>query len=481
MSTFPDNSLRVLKTLPVDRDASIVLGGGLAGLSAGYRLAKSGRPVAVLESDTVVGGLSRTVSHGGFSFDLGGHRFHTKNADTENFVKAVLYNNYLTVPRKSKIFLQNRFFNYPLKPANALFGLGIPTTVKAIIDYAGEQLKNVIRTPEHISLEDWVVSNFGRTMFNLYFKEYSEKVWGIKCDEISESWVSKRIEGLSLGVAIKNAFFKFSGNAVTSLIDQFIYPHKGIGQLSENLKSEIEEYNTVLTSTNAYQINHSDFTINNVIAKNCEELYDVRGSEFVSSIPLTSLVRMLNPSPPEEVFEAASRLRYRDLVVVTIMLNKAKVTDLTWMYLPGKDIPMGRIHEPKNWSPEMAPEGKTHIVAEYFCFQGDNIWNSSNESLTDLTVKHLEKLGLITKDDVIDSCIIRAPKAYPLFEVGYEKHYTRILEYLDNFKNLHIIGRSGMFKYHNMDRAIESGLEAADGIIQSKPLASKREALPLGA
>lgn len=481
MSPFPDNSLRLLKPLPVGKDASIVLGGGLAGLSAGYRLVKSGRPVAVLESDTVVGGLSKTVSHGEFSFDLGGHRFHTRNTETETFVKAILYDNYITVPRKSKIFLRKRFFDYPLKPANALFSLGIPTTVRALVDYAGEKLKNLVNTPEHISLEDWVVGNFGRTMFNIYFKEYSEKVWGIDCDKISESWVSKRIEGLSLGVAIKNAFFKFSGSGVNSLIDRFIYPPEGIGRLSENLKAEIEEDNTVLTNTKAYRINHTNFTIHNVIAKNCEELYDVRGGEFISSIPLTNLVRMLNPSPPDEIFEAASRLRFRDLVVVTIMLNREKVTDLTWIYLPGRDIPLGRIHEPKNWSPEMAPEGKTHIVAEYFCFQGDGIWNAGDEALTALTAEHLEKLGLIAQSEVIDSCVIRVPKAYPLFEVGYEGHYSRILEYLDNFKNLHIIGRSGMFKYYNMDRTIESGLEAADNIIRNKPQARKREALPIGA
>jgi len=458
-----------------------VLGGGLAGLSAGFKLAREGRPVAVIESNSKVGGLSQTVCHRGFSFDLGGHRFHTQNAETESFVKDILYGNYLTVPRKSKIFLQDRFFDYPLKPFNALFGLGIGTTLRALFDYGKERLKNTISTPEPISLEDWVVSNFGRTMFNIYFKEYSEKVWGIGCDRISEEWVSKRIEGLSLGVAIKNAFFKLSGNNVNTLVDKFIYPPAGIGQLSDNLKAGIEKDNTVLTNTRAYQINHNNFTIKNVIVKNCDQLYDVRGSEFISSIPLPGLVKMLNPAPPDDIFEAASKLMYRDLVVVTIMLNKEQVTDLTWMYLPGKDMPLGRIHEPKNWSPAMAPEGKTHIVAEYFCFQGDNIWNSTDADLTKLTVKHLEKLGLIKAEEVFDSCIIRTPKAYPLFEVGYTEHYSKILKYLDNFSNLHIIGRTGMFKYYNMDRAIESGLEIADTLIKSRPLEKEREALPVGA
>ena len=481
MGPFHDNSLRLLRTLPVKKSSSVVLGGGLAGLSAGFTLAKSDMPVTVLESDSEVGGLSKTVRHGEFSFDLGGHRFHTKNPEIDGFVKDVLYGDYLTVPRKSKIFLQNRFFDYPLKPSNALMGLGVPTTVKAIFDYSKEKLKNLVETPNHISLEDWVVNNFGRTLFNIYFKEYSEKVWGIECNRISEEWVSKRIDGLSLGVAIKNAFFKFSGREVTSLIDSFIYPPEGIGQLSNNLKVEIEKENTVLTNTRAFRINHKDFTIKNVIAKNCDQLYDVNGSKFITSIPLPNLVKMLNPAPPDHIFKAASSLRYRDLVVVTIMLDKEKVTDLTWMYLPGQDLSLGRLHEPKNWSPRMAPEDKTHIVAEYFCFQGDKIWNSSNEELTSLTVKQLERLGLINESEVIDSCVFRAPKAYPLFEIGYSEHYSSILKYLDNFKNLHIVGRTGMFKYYNMDRAIESGLKVADNIIRNTELKKESKALPIGA
>ncbi len=481
MSSYHKKSLRILKTLPTRENTCVVLGGGLAGLSAGFRLAKSDKPVVVLESDSEVGGLSRTVHHGEFSFDLGGHRFHTKNTETEQFVKDILYGNYLTVPRKSKIFLQNSFFDYPLKPSNALQGMGIPTTIRALFDYGLEKTKNLFSPPKYVSLEDWVVNNFGRTMFNLYFKEYSEKVWGIDCSRISEEWVSKRIEGLSLGVAVKNAFFKFSGQKVNSLINRFIYPPEGIGRISDNLKGEIDKDNSVLTNTRVFQVNHNNFTINSVIAKNCEQLYDVKGREFLTSIPLTNLVRMMNPSPPEYILDAASKLRYRDLVVVTIMLNRESVTDLTWMYLPGRDIPLGRIHEPKNWSASMAPEGKTHIVAEYFCFQGDSIWNQNNEDLTSLTVKHLVKLGLIKESEVFDSCVYRAPKAYPLLEVGYEKHYSQLLEYLDKFTNLHILGRTGMFKYLNMDRAIESGIETANAILSNSEWETEREALPVGA
>jgi protoporphyrinogen oxidase len=457
------------------KNTVIILGGGLAGLSAGFGLVKAGKSVAVLESDTEVGGLSKTVCYGDFRFDLGGHRFFTKNENTNRFVKDLLNGDYLIVPRKSKIYLQKKFFDYPLKPVNALFGLGLSTTLKAIIDYGIEKIKNLFNTPRHVSLEDWVVNNFGRTMFILYFKEYSEKVWGIECNRISEEWVSKRIEGLSLWVAIKNAFFKFSGRQINTLVDEFIYPPKGIGQISQNLKIEIEKENTVLTNTRVAQINHKDFIIDNIVAKNCNQTYKVHGSEFVSSIPLPNLVRMLNPPPPAHILEAVSKLKYRDLVVVTIMLNRERVTDLTWMYLPEQKISIGRIHEPKNWSPYMAPKGKTHIVAEYFCFQGDNVWNSSDKELTSITVKQLETLGFINSNEVIDSCVVRAPRAYPLFEVGYTEHYSKVLKYLENFKNLYIIGRTGMFRYYNMDHAIESGIEAAENILKKKPLEKEKD------
>ena len=479
MKVTPNNSSCLSEGLLAEkRNPVIILGAGLAGLSSGYSLARAGKPVTVFESDSSVGGLSRTISHGDFRFDLGGHRFHTKNKNTESFVKNLLAGEYVSVPRKSKIYLQDKFFDYPLKPSNALLGLGIPTTFKAVCDYSKEKIRNLINSPENISLEDWVVSNFGRTMFNIYFKEYSEKIWGIKCDRISEEWVSKRIEGLSLWVAIKNAFFKFSGREINTFVDKFIYPPLGIGQISDRLKEEIENENILMTNTRVAQINHKDFVINNVIAKNCEQVYDAKGSEFVSSIPLTSLINMLNPAPPDDVLDAVSKLRYRDIVVVTVMLNRERVTDLTWMYLPGQDIPLGRLHEPKNWSPRMAPEGKTHIVAEYFCFKDDRIWNSSDEELTEMTVKQLEKLGFIDKKEVIDSCIVKVPKAYPIYEVGYTEYYSRILEYLKNFKNLHIIGRTGMFQYLNMDRAIESGIEIAEDILKKSP--QKKDAFPIG-
>lgn len=458
----------------------VVIGGGLSGLSAGLILSRAGRQITVIEKGPSVGGLSRTINHNGFSFDLGGHRFLTKNKKTEQFVKDVLKGEYLVVQRKSRIYMLNRYFDYPLKPLNAFYGLGFITTLKITSDYLREKAKNAIRPPEIVSLEDWVISQFGRKMFEIYFKQYSEKVWGIDCSCISKEWVAQRINGLSLWKAVKNAFLKFSGREIPTLSDKFIYPKNGIGQIAEGLKKEIENRCPVLTDTKTIQIYHEDFSVISTVVKNYERIYTVEGSEFISSIPVTNLVQILQPAAPDDVIEAANKLNYRDLIVVTIMLNRERITDLTWMYLPEKNIPIGRIHEPKNWSPHMADEGKTHIVAEYFCFKGDRLWSLTNEELTGITIKQLGELGFINENEVIDSCTVRVPNAYPLFDVGYRKHYNRVVNYLDNFKNLHIIGRGGMFSYLNMDHAIETGIEAAEDILNNPLTDKKRESLPAG-
>ncbi|MHB8882012.1 MAG: FAD-dependent oxidoreductase [Thermodesulfovibrionales bacterium] len=445
--------------------ATIIIGGGLTGLSAGCRLSSAGHPVKVFERDAGVGGLSKTIDRDGFRFDLGGHRFFTKDERVNRFVQDLLGDELIPVHRSSKIFMRNRFFDYPLKPLNALFGLGLMTTLRAVADYGAEKAKGMLRQPPQVSLEDWVVSNFGRTMFNIYFKEYSEKVWGIDCSRISADWVAQRIRGLSLSSAIKNAFFSFSGKDLPTLADHFLYPETGIGRIAERLREEIEKKSSVSTGTAVEQINHNGREVESIAVANDTWSGIVQGKEFISSMPLPRLVQLLNPLPPDDILEAASRLSFRDLVVVTIMVNRPRVTDQTWIYIPEKKIPFGRIHEPTNWSRKMAPEGKSLLVTEFFSFKGDRTWNETDERLAETTIDHLQGLGFITRKDVLDSAVIRAPKAYPLFEVGYEETCSRISGYLSRFRNLHIAGRVGMFRYYNMDHAIHSGLSTADRIL----------------
>ncbi|GMT42987.1 MAG: hypothetical protein IEMM0002_1398 [bacterium] len=456
-----------VKNTGFGNEMNVVLGGGFAGLAAGYVLAKAQKKVAVVEKDPVFGGLSRTIKHDGFKFDLGGHRFLTKDIKIENFVKDLMSDGYLVVPRTSQIYMRGSFFDYPLTPTNALFGMGIPTTAHILYDYFKEIIGSKINPREIISLEDWVVSKFGRKMFDLYFKQYSEKVWGIDCKEISAEWVANRIKGLSMWEAIKNALVKFSGKEITTLADQFLYPNNGIGVISDAMSSRIAAAggNSLMTGTNVTRINCEKFRIKSVDVENGQDRDSLHGGNFLSSIPLPELVKLMNPAPPADIVAAADQLSYRDLTVVTVMLDCDRATDLTWMYLPEKDIAVGRIHEPKNWSPHMAPEGKTSIVAEYFCFKGDNVWNSSGEELTGTTVGCLKKLGFVKDSEVLGTCIVRVPKAYPLFSVGFREPLNKIMNYLKNFDNLKVIGRTGTFDYLNMDLAIKSGIDAAEEVL----------------
>jgi protoporphyrinogen oxidase len=443
----------------------VVLGAGLAGLAAGCVLSRSGMDILLLERDCAVGGLAKTLAYGGFRFDLGGHRFITNNKNVEHFVKKALRGKLFVVNRSSKILLRGKYFDYPLQPWNAFFGLGIGTTTRIVLDYILEQLKGRRSDDKIVSLEDWVVRHFGRTLFNIYFKEYSEKIWGIDCSRICMEWVAQRIQGLSLATAIKRAFLKSSDKDARTLASKFLYPPLGIGQIGENLREEIEKNNTVLTGAQIVRINHVDDSIKSVTVQQGGEIFVCAGSEFVSSIPLTTLIELLHPKPPSEVRNAASRLRYRDLVIVAIMVNRTRVTDQTWIYIPEKKIPFGRIHEPTNWSENMAPQGKTLVVTEHFCFRGDATWKASDEELTESTIANLVNLRFIKRHEVINRVVVRIPRAYPLFEVGYVEHYRTICGYLGRYSNLHPIGRGGLFKYYNMDHAIASGIAAAEEIL----------------
>ncbi len=458
-------------------DRIVVLGGGLTGLSAGYVLSDAGLTVAVFEHDSVVGGISKTIERGGFRFDLGPHRFFTKDARIEAFVKDLMGDELMVVPRRTEIFIRGKYFNYPLEPVNAVFGMGVFTTLRILTNYGWERVKRIVWKPVPVSLEDWVVANFGRTLFNIYFKEYSEKVWGVDCSRISAEWVARRIRGLSLSKAVMNAFFKLKGRDIPSLVNQFLYPRLGIGRISEKLSRKIEQTGSVSLNTSVERVNRSGFTIDSIAVKDREGTRIIRGNEFISSIPVTKLISLLDPPAPPDVRTAASSLKFRDIVVVTVMVDRPRVTNQTWIYIPEKNIPIGRIHEPTNWSSDMAPEGQTLLVTEFFSFEGDAIWNTSDAGLISIAVDSLARLGFILPREVIESVVTRVPKAYPLFEVGYQKQVEVIEDYFSRFANLHLAGRVGMFKYYNMDHAIRSGMGAAEKILaeRSKKAAGKAQ------
>lgn len=447
----------------------VILGGGPSGLSAGYMLSEAGSNVLIIERQTRVGGLARTIEYHGFRFDLGGHRFITDNKQLDALVREILGDDLLVVERSSKILLNGKFYDYPLSIRNALSRLGLGTSTRLVADYLWEQIrKHFIKSPI-ISLEDWVVRHFGRSLFNLFFKDYSEKVWGVPCDRIAKEWVAKRIKGLSLGVAIRGAFARAESRCQRTLANQFLYPRLGIGQICDNLQKRIDRSGQVMTDASVIGINHENNRVESVTVKDDNGVLEYTGCEFISSIPLPTLVQLLNPRPPAEILQAAASLRFRDLVVVTVMLDRERVTDQTWMYIPDRAVPFGRIHEPKNWSTHMAPDGKTHLVVEYYCFSGDDIWSATDTVLAQRTVSELSRMGFITPGEVHECITLRIPKAYPLFEVDYIQKQTCIVEYLDRFSNLELVGRGGQFEYYNTDHAMESGIAAAETILSRYP------------
>ena len=443
---------------------TLVLGGGLAGLAAGWALTQAGRRVQVLEAGGGVGGLARTIVRDGFRFDLGGHRFLTTDARVERLVRELLGPELVMVPRASRIYLRGKWIEYPLKPRSALFGLGLRRSGAILLGYAAASVARRLRPVPLVSLEDWVVANFGRPLFELYFREYSEKLWGVGCHEISAEWMAQRVQGLSLGAAIRRALLK-RGPALPTLADRFIYPRLGIGRIAERLRDEIERSSPIATGTRVVRMRHDGRRIESVIVRRGDQEHELRSEAILSTIPLTQIIQALSPHAPVEVRTAAARMRYRDLVIVAVMLERERATDQTWIYFPGKDIPFGRLHEPTNWSAAMAPPGCTLLVTEHFCFRGDSTWSTSDAELIETTAGHLEKLGFIHRREVRDGMVLRIPAAYPLFEVGYQERSQAVCDYLERFDNLKLAGRGGLFRYYNTDQAIASGLAAAAALL----------------
>lgn len=444
----------------------VILGGGLAGLAAGHALVGAGREVALFERDLAVGGLARTVEHRGQRFDLGGHRLLTDSARVCELVREVVHEPLLQVPRSSKILLRGRYVDYPLRPLNALSGFGPLASLRALGGYLAAQLAHRARPRPLQSLEDWVVRHYGRPMFEMFFKPYSEKVWGLGCGQISADWVAQRIQGLTLGTAIRRALFGAAGAGPRTLSSEFLYPARGIGCIADGLRAAIAaQRGRVHTQSPVTRIPHHAGRIRQVVVRQGERSASCQANEFISSLPLPALLRLLSPAPPPAVLAAATRLRYRDLLLVAVRLARERATDQTWIYVPGQETAFGRLHEPKNWSPQMGARGETLLVAEHFCSRTGALWRTDDGTLVERCSDALAALGLIARREALDGVVVRVPYAYPAFEIGYRQASAAVTGYLARFANLHVIGRTGAFKYYNMDHAIESGLQAADAIL----------------
>ncbi len=448
-----------MKSAPV-----VVLGAGPAGLTASYELSKAGVKSIVLEQDSVVGGIARTVNHNGYRFDIGGHRFFTKVTVVEALWHEILGDDFIKRPRLSRIFYNGTFFSYPLKPMNALFGLGLFETFRCLASYGKARLAPI--RPER-NFADWVSNRFGKRLFEIFFKTYTEKVWGISTREIQAEWAAQRIKGLSLTTAIKNALFgeraKNKGEVVKTLIEEFLYPRFGPGMMWERAHEKIEAAGSqVLFNAGVTKIRWGAGGVESVVAGG----EDYRGEHYVSSIAIHDLVEALDPAPPEEILAAARRLKYRDFLTVALVVDAEDVFPDTWMYIHETKVKLGRIQNFKNWSPEMVPDpSKTCLGLEYFCFEGDGLWTSSDEQLIELGKREIASLGLVEADKILDGAVVRMKKAYPIYDAGYPEALATVREFLGGLENLQLTGRNGMHRYNNQDHSMLTAMLAARNIL----------------
>ena len=436
----------------------VVLGAGPAGLSAAFELTRLGQRPLVLEKRDKVGGLARTEQYHGFSFDMGGHRFFSKSPVVNALWREILGQDFLHRPRLSRIFYRHRFFHYPLKLGNALWNLGPLEALLIVLSYARWRL---FPYPREDTFEEWVTNRFGRRLFETFFRTYTEKVWGISCRELKAEWAAQRIRNLSLPTALLSMVVK-PGGTVTSLIEAFDYPRRGPGMMWQALQARIEQAGGVIRlNADVQQIFTRGGRISGVlVAANGQETL-IEGTDFISSMPLSEFVRKLNAAPPE-VVAAAGQLKYRDFLLVGLIVAEPNLFPDNWIYMHDPSVRVGRIQNFGNWSPDMVPEpGMSSLGLEYFCNEGDALWNTPDAELIELAKRELEQSGLVRQADVVDGCVFRVEKSYPVYDSRYRDCLAQVRAFVDSLPNFQPIGRNGLHRYNNQDHAMLTGLAAA--------------------
>jgi protoporphyrinogen oxidase len=440
----------------------VVIGAGPAGLTAAYELARRNEPVIVCEQDAQVGGLSRTVRHGGFRIDIGGHRFYTKSRLVLDMWRRILGDDFLRRPRLSRIYYRGRFFDYPLKPFNVLFGLGIATSVRVLLSYLWATLRPI--RPE-VSFADWVSNRFGRRLYRIFFETYTEKVWGMPPSRIGAQWAAQRIKGLSLATAVRHMLFpprRSSGHEVRTLIEEFDYPRLGPGMMWEAVADRVERAGGRLhLRSGVTALHHAGGRVTAVEVEREGRRESLPAGHVISTMAIRDFVRVLTPAPPPDIVAAANRLKYRDFLTVALILNEADLFPDNWIYVHDETVKVGRIQNFKNWSPEMVPDpSQTCLGLEYFCFEGDGLWSMSDRDLVALATRELTGLGLADVEQVVDGAVVRMPKAYPVYDEGFSDALLIVRDYLAGFENLQLVGRNGMHKYNNQDHSMLTAILA---------------------
>jgi protoporphyrinogen oxidase len=441
----------------------VVLGAGPAGLAAARELARAGRRVTLVERERLVGGLARTEVHRGFRFDIGGHRFYTKSAEVQRFWTDTLGPDLLLRPRLSRIYYRKTFFHYPLQVLDTLRGLGVLEAALALASYLKRRARPL--APED-SFESWVINRFGERLFHAFFKSYTEKVWGIPCNELRAEWAAQRIKGLSVGEILRRAL-GLGGPPVRSLVERFHYPRLGPGMMWEAVGRAAEDAGATLRlGQEVVRIERTANRLSAAVVAAPGGTERIAGEHVITSIPLRALVARLDPAAPEAVRRAADRLRHRDYLTVCLILRRAHLFHDNWIYVHDPSVQVARIQNYKNWSPDMVPDpSRTSLGLEYFCKQGDGLWSRSDAELVELAARELEAIGLARDGDVEDGCVFRVKEAYPVYDATYRENLEVVRAFLAGLANCQTIGRNGLHRYNNQDHAVLSGLLAARNLL----------------
>jgi protoporphyrinogen oxidase len=466
-----------------DSGGIVIIGAGPAGLTAAYELSKLGLTSAVYESTDMVGGISRTVERDGWRFDLGGHRFFTKvQPVTELWHEILPEEDFLLRPRMSRIYYNGKYFDYPLKASNALSNLGIIEALRCVISYFAAQgansFRKLIGKPKtDDSLEDWITSRFGKRLYMHFFKTYNEKVWGVPASEIQADWAAQRIKNLSLWNAGINAIVdslpswlsflkKGKSTDVTSLIEEFEYPKYGPGMMWEVCTDKVRSAgSTVELETKVVGITHAGGVATAVTTERAGQRTTTPCSDVISSMPMSRLLQAMDPPPPADVLHAAGDLRYRDFLTVALVVPERDGFPDNWIYIHSPEVKVGRIQNFGSWSPYMVKPGLTCLGLEYFVFEGDELWNSSDEDLVALAKKELVKIGLSKVSEIEAGYVVRVPKAYPFYDERYKANVQIMRDWLAaNTPNVHPVGRNGMHRYNNQDHSMYTAMLTVENI-----------------
>lgn len=450
----------------------VCIGAGPAGLTSAFHLCKSGVAAIVLERDPVhVGGISRTERYNGFRFDVGGHRFFSRSREINELWDEILGSQMITRPRKSRIFYRGRLFDYPLRATDALSKLGAVESVRCMASYLKARLFPIAQPR---TFEEWVTNQFGHRLFHIFFETYTEKVWGMKCKEISADWAAQRIKGLSLGAAVRQALFpgwaRPKGRIPKSLIEEFRYPRLGPGQMWETAAERIRAAGgRVLLGMNVNRLRR-DTESNEWIVTAVDtsgQQHEFRADHVISSAAIAELAECFDPPAPEPVLAAARALRYREFITVALIVRDIDCFDDNWIYIHDASVRVGRIQNFKSWSPHLVPDPDLNCLGmEYFCFKGDGLWDSKDEDLIRLADEELIKLGLVTPGHVIDGTVIRQARAYPVYDADYEERVALFRNWLErDMPGLQLVGRNGMHKYNNQDHAMMTAMLAAENVL----------------